>query len=712
MFITKFNRLIQNRVVWAVILVLIVLAFVVWGTRGGGGKARRAARAPGKLNGEPVPPTEFQTAYRNAYLSFAMMTARMGISPDLTDVVDRRLRKEAWRQLAAMRRAQELGVVTDDQELAEMIRGQTVFQENGMFSRQRYAAFIRNMPARIAVTERQFEEHLRREQTMHKLRRIIGETATWTSPHEIAQRVREYTAEYVVDFAVLQMANYTQDVTVSREQAQSYFAENAESFEIPRKVSVRYVRFDYEHFMPEQEPDDTAVEEYYEEHLDDFTSIVTNAEPDAVQTNALEASDDPAAVEDGAEPDALTADPADSAASLAPSEEPDTPSAETNALASADPAGNETNSPESAEAESDTNALASAETTDDGLGTNVTTRTQPLEEVRADIVRVLMDAEARDAALYKAMEFVVELTPRGNEQTPAFEAVAATEAYARPVATSELFAVDEPLTNLQVGLELNRAAFELDPDNPMKQTSDAIEGEQAAFVVVLHSNVEARIPEFKEVESDVMPKAFEHYAQEAFTAKAQEIRDAAAAALAEGKTFEAAVSPFGLESVTTPPWTLFDGLEASEYARPLARCVRHLTAGELADVYEIPDGALLVYVAKRTTPEEVDPGVRNEVLREFGWKRSEYAFNAWQEYLLRAGEFEENVPDAEPVEGAAEGEEGEEQLETAQPDAAADETSPEPVEETLPEPDLDEPAATPEAAPSTNAAPPAAVPSD
>ena len=70
---------------WGTILVLIVLAFVVYGTKSGSSKEDQAARSPGTIAGEPVSRGEWRAAHFNAYLAFKMMSARMGIPLENTE---------------------------------------------------------------------------------------------------------------------------------------------------------------------------------------------------------------------------------------------------------------------------------------------------------------------------------------------------------------------------------------------------------------------------------------------------------------------------------------------------------------------------------------------------------------------------------------------------------------------------------------------------
>jgi hypothetical protein len=62
MFITHFNKLIRNKILWSIFATIVVMSFVLWTTQTGGSRAAQQVNRIGKLDGKAVPDQEFQSA--------------------------------------------------------------------------------------------------------------------------------------------------------------------------------------------------------------------------------------------------------------------------------------------------------------------------------------------------------------------------------------------------------------------------------------------------------------------------------------------------------------------------------------------------------------------------------------------------------------------------------------------------------------------------
>ena len=269
MFISKFNKLIRNRFVWSVFAVVIVIAFVGWGTQSGG--RSEEAEKIGKLEDGVVKPEEFQTARLNAYLATSLM---LGRPIPLNPRTDLALNKLAWRRLAAVRRAYAAGYDVTDGEVAAEIHRQPQFHEGGKFSENRYRAFLQNLPIGMALTPQQFESYLKNEILLHKARQMMM-PLVWVSPAEVKQLYHQVNDRVTIGYAILSQSNLNYTVEVTDEEARVYFDGHREEFRIPEKVRVKYAiipitpaaKLDF---------DEATLKSYYEENIEDFTVTDTN----------------------------------------------------------------------------------------------------------------------------------------------------------------------------------------------------------------------------------------------------------------------------------------------------------------------------------------------------------------------------------------------------------------------------------------------------
>jgi peptidyl-prolyl cis-trans isomerase D len=90
---------------------------------------------------------------------------------------------------------------------------------------------------------------------------------------------------------MLNPSNLNAKVSVTDEDTKEFFENNKKLFEIPEKVSVRYVAFPISNYLAEVQGDvkDDDVREYYEYHIDEYsvtptneTTVTTNETPDRI----------------------------------------------------------------------------------------------------------------------------------------------------------------------------------------------------------------------------------------------------------------------------------------------------------------------------------------------------------------------------------------------------------------------------------------------
>ncbi len=270
MFISKFNALIRNRLLWGAFAFLVVISFVGWGTQDVG--QREETRKIGKLEDGAVRAEDFQDAWFNAYLATSLMFGRpMNVNPK----TDQALKKLAWRRLAAARQAQAAGLRVADEEVASVIQQQPQFQNEGRFDPARYQAFINNFLGGMRVTSVQFERYLKNEILLNKARQMVAPLA-WVAPAEVAQVFHQLYDEVMVSYAVLSQSNLNYAVDVTEAEARAYFDANREDFKLPEKVRVKYAAIPFAAPVDAAQLDEAVLKEYYDEHIEDFTVRDTN----------------------------------------------------------------------------------------------------------------------------------------------------------------------------------------------------------------------------------------------------------------------------------------------------------------------------------------------------------------------------------------------------------------------------------------------------
>lgn len=272
MMISKFHKLIQSRLLWGAILIIIVFSFVIWGMVWPSDldKAEQA-NAAGRLDGQLVSHGEYRSAYLSTYLARALALGREIQSTKETDAV---LRTLSWQRLATLREVTQLGLVATDQELVGAIRS-NFSETNGAYNPQRYQAFLQNMIHPLGFTTAQFEQHLREEIQIQKLAHLIGRQAQVT-PLEVRRTFDTLLDSFTVEYAFAGPADVTQNVAVSETDARALYDADPEAFTLPEQREISYAAFPIADYLDEaEEISDDAVQDYYELHIEDYTTTET-----------------------------------------------------------------------------------------------------------------------------------------------------------------------------------------------------------------------------------------------------------------------------------------------------------------------------------------------------------------------------------------------------------------------------------------------------
>jgi len=273
MMISKFNKMIQSKLIWGAILVVIVMSFVVWGIKfPDNSDEAQQANAAGKLNGELISHTAYRSAYLSTYLARALAVGR---DVQSTPETDRILRELSWQRLATLQEAAKLGVMATDQELIQAIQGNFV-NDSGAYDPQRYQAFLQGIIAPLGFSTAQFEQHIREEIISQKMGSLIGRQATVT-PLEIERTFETLMDTFTVEYATVSMEEVDKTVKTTKKDAKAVYEADPALFTIPEQRKVKYTAFTIADFADESEEiteDDLL--DYYDLHIEEYTSETEN----------------------------------------------------------------------------------------------------------------------------------------------------------------------------------------------------------------------------------------------------------------------------------------------------------------------------------------------------------------------------------------------------------------------------------------------------
>ncbi len=277
MMITKFNKLIANKYVWIGFTFLIVLAFVAWDMSIPEETQDAANRqVAGTLFGQDITQDELRSAYRHTYMGLVLSFNQMF---PIDEELDAELTSMAWKRVASLLKAEQMGIRASNDEVVQAIRGFPDFHHEGQFHPQIYQSFTEQYLPAMGFRPADFERHVRQELILQKLQRMVTESVL-ISPSEIDRAIHHIGDEFVIDYVRITDDVIGEGVDVTEEEMREYFEANPDQFEIPPMISVRLVRFPIADFRERVEVTEDEALEFYDRHIDDFVIVETEVPDD------------------------------------------------------------------------------------------------------------------------------------------------------------------------------------------------------------------------------------------------------------------------------------------------------------------------------------------------------------------------------------------------------------------------------------------------
>jgi len=227
------------------------------------------------INGKPVNLAEYQTERASVITGLVLNKGRQ---PTRTAQLDDEITMRTVQRMFLLQKARELGIRVSDEELVQQIRSLPVLQnEQRQFDPehyQRYMAYLNNLD----VTEVQFEEAMREEIMLSRLRMFVGMAAKVT-PDELQLAYGPPHEQMTVDFVEFNAADSKAPFDIKDDEARAFYDQNREKFRTPAMVKVRYVYFTISDARKSVTLGDDEITEYYNRNKDKYVDAAKNPKP-------------------------------------------------------------------------------------------------------------------------------------------------------------------------------------------------------------------------------------------------------------------------------------------------------------------------------------------------------------------------------------------------------------------------------------------------
>ena len=264
-FVRNKQKSIIIKIAFAIIILSFVIGYAMLSSPGGPAGEDQSAEAA-IVNGKAIAFNDFQTTYSNLYQVYQNI-----YQDQFTPALEKQLKlaektlDSLIDQVLLQDEAERQQIEISGKELVDAIANIPAFQENGVFSKDRYLQVL----AYQRLNSEQFEAMQRSELISTKVREQLQAGVTVTD-EEIDEEFRNNNEKVNLNYVSLTPASFEKKVKVTDEALATYFAEQQEVFRTPEMVSLRYLQFVPERYLDEVTFGENELEKYHRRHLDQF----------------------------------------------------------------------------------------------------------------------------------------------------------------------------------------------------------------------------------------------------------------------------------------------------------------------------------------------------------------------------------------------------------------------------------------------------------
>lgn len=240
----------------------VVVVFVFWGIWAPRGSQERELVKIGKYT---ITVAEARRYYQNLRERYRSLFGK-GFDDEMVKKL--RLKEQTLKDLVnkvlLLQEAQRLGFEVSKEELQNSIHNMPAFQRDGRFDKMTYLRLIQ----RARMSPEEFEASQRQVLLITKVQNFILASVK-VSDREVLDFYRENFEKINLEVLSLNPSDMT-GITVSAEEAKTYFSKHREDFKWPPKAKIRYLQFDPKDYAKQIAISPKEIEKYYQNNLEKF----------------------------------------------------------------------------------------------------------------------------------------------------------------------------------------------------------------------------------------------------------------------------------------------------------------------------------------------------------------------------------------------------------------------------------------------------------
>ncbi len=240
------KKKVTKTVLWGLVI-LIVPAFVLWGSGSFRGEKRKGPKYVGIVDGKKI---SFEELFENMTGVRSQLILNYWNQRGILNGVLRNrvlLSKLAWERLLMLKEAKRNRIKARDDEVVNYIRSHPLFIRGGKFDDKVYEYLLRH---NFSLGPRNFEEIARENLAIDKLRRSLTEGVE-VSNAEVLEEYKKVNEKVRIGYTLVEAKDFYNNVSIEDEEMRNYYSKHRSEFIMDERVNVLYVAFNYSDYESE-----------------------------------------------------------------------------------------------------------------------------------------------------------------------------------------------------------------------------------------------------------------------------------------------------------------------------------------------------------------------------------------------------------------------------------------------------------------------------
>lgn len=255
----------RKKTIVQIVLFIALLPFLFWGLESYQGMSGASSIAT--VNGEEISRQEYEQALHNQQENLRNM---LGDNFDASMLDNPQARMAALENLIQQKilrhEAAGVGLTVLDSRITSEIQNLSLFHEDDKFSYERYRELLQRQGISPAIFEARLAADLMRQQL------VEGVSSSVIISKSVADKVATLSeTTYEINRATINPEQYLEQIEPDEEAIQIYYDSHQQDFILPERVRVEYAVLSLDELAKQELVSDEEIKTYFDERQDEFS---------------------------------------------------------------------------------------------------------------------------------------------------------------------------------------------------------------------------------------------------------------------------------------------------------------------------------------------------------------------------------------------------------------------------------------------------------